>query len=113
MTNLANKPPMGLKQPRAGKDPEYLRKVRGLRCCICDAFGMQQLSPTQAHHCIHGRHGTIKTSDRMAIPLCEGHHQGDFDTSKIALHREPDLWKENYGLDTEWVAQTQDKINAD
>jgi hypothetical protein len=35
----------------------------------------------------------------LAIPLCEGHHQGFFDTSKIAIHKDPNLWRENYGAD--------------
>lgn len=92
------------------KDPKYIAAVRELPCCICDAYGEPQRSPTQAHHCIMGRYGTRKTPDRMAIPLCEGHHQGDFDTSKIALHRERKAWREAYGADTDWVAVTQDKV---
>lgn len=108
--NILNREPLGLKQPTEPKNPAYLRAVRGLPCCICDAFGEPQNSPTQAHHVIHGRHGMQKTADTRAIPLCEGHHQGDRDTSKTALHREPDMWRDAYGLDTEWTAATQDKL---
>jgi len=35
------------------------------------------------------------------IPLCDGHHQGMFDTSKTAVHREPDAFKAKYGTDKE------------
>lgn len=108
--NLMGKPPLGLKEPREAKDPKYLKRVRELPCCICDAFGMPQNSPTAAHHPIHGRGGFLKRPDSTAIPLCEGHHQGDFDTSKIAVHRDPDLWKDHYGPDTDWIKPTQDKL---
>ena len=33
------------------------------------------MSPTTAHHPIHDRYGTTKSSDLEAIPLCDGHHQ--------------------------------------
>lgn len=102
--------PMGQKQPKAPKDPAYLAKVRQLPCCICEAWGMPQNSPTAAHHWIMGRGGNVKTPDRQAIPLCEGHHQGLRDTTKIAVHHEPEAWREAYGLDTDYIAVTQDKI---
>jgi hypothetical protein len=108
--NLARKPPLGIKAPAAEPDPEYLRAVRGLPCCICEAWGMVQTSPTTAHHCIHDRHSTDKAPDRMAIPLCDGHHQGTFDTTKLALHRSPEAWRRMFGADHEWIAPTQDRI---
>lgn len=98
------------KPPRAVKDPAYLAMVRECPCVICDAFGEAQNSPTQAHHWIMGRGGNLKTPDGQAIPLCEGHHQGNFDTSKIAIHREPQAWREKYGRDFDYVAVTQDRI---
>lgn len=52
-----------------------------------------------------------RAPDCMTIPLCEGHHQGDFDTSKIALHREPRAWKEAYGLDTEWLSWVEAQLD--
>ena len=99
MTNLANKPPLGLKEPKDKKSVKFLRWVRQQPCCVCERFGEAQQSATQAHHPIHDRHGTEKRPDTSCIPLCEGHHQGLFDTSKIALHREPKLWRETYGPD--------------
>ena len=66
---------------------------------------MEQLSHTQVHHCIHGRYGTRKAPDSETMPLCEGHHQGLRDTTKIALHREPKLWKATYGNDTDWIRE--------
>lgn len=90
----------------------YLRAVRGLPCVICDAFGMQQLSLTAAHHWIMDRGGNEKTPDGQAIPLCDGHHQGTFDTTKVAIHREPAKWRELYGADHEYIEVTQDKVEA-
>lgn len=111
MTFLAReKGPVGLKEPKAKPDPAYLAAVRELPCVICHAFGEPQLSPTSAHHCIHGRFSQRKAPDRAAIPLCEGHHQGLRDKSKTAVHAEPTKWKRLYGEDTEYIAVTQDRI---
>jgi hypothetical protein len=51
-----------------------------------------------------------KSPDSMTIPLCEGHHQGLRDTTKIALHREPNAWRDAYGLDTDWISWTEERI---
>lgn len=100
------------KTKRSEKDADWLARVAQLPCVICHEFYLPQNSPTQVHHCIHGRHSMGKKSpDRMSIPLCEGHHLGDFDTSKIALHREPSDWKAEYGLDTEWISWTEDHLS--
>ena len=107
--NITNRAPFQ-KAEKVTPAPQYLRAVRSLPCCICEAFGEVQLSATTAHHWIMGRGGNRKTPDQQAIPLCDGHHQGTFDTSKIAVHREPEAWAEAYGLDSEWTAATQDKI---
>jgi len=110
MTRIAPMRPPFQKAGKAQKDPAYLRAVRGLPCCICGGFGFQQTSPTAAHHPICDRHSFEKVPDREAIPLCEGHHQGDFDTSKIAIHRDRALWVDHYGSDREYIAATQDKL---
>ena len=110
--NIANRPPLGLKQPKAKPDPAYLEKVRALPCCICEAHGLPQLSPTEAHHPICERYSRERVPDREAIPLCNGCHSGDFDTSKIAIHRDRALWVETYGSDRDWIAPTQDRING-
>ena len=108
--NISNRGPLGLRSPKPKPDHAYLARVRELPCCICEAFGEQQLSPTTAHHPIHSRFSNRKVPDRMAIPICDGHHQGTFDTSKVALHREPDLWKDLYGEDHQYIAVTQDRL---
>lgn len=104
------KPPLGQKEPKPAKDPKHLARVASLPCCICEAFGEYQLSPTQVHHVFHGRNGSDKTPDREAIPLCEGHHLGQWDTSKLAIHQQKDRWAQFYGEDREWTAPTLDKL---
>lgn len=112
MNDLTNRGPMGLKPEKAPKDPDRLTAVRNLPCCICHEYWMPQFSPTQAHHCIHGRFSAKKAPDNMAIPLCEGHHQGLLDTSKIAIHNRPSEWKRLYGEDTRWISWTEERLNA-
>lgn len=90
-------------KPKQGADPEHLSFVRSLPCCICHEYGLPQLSPTTAHHVIHGRYSTQKVPDCMTIPLCDGHHQGDFDTSKLAIHRGKETWAAEYGPDHHWI----------
>tara|TARA_R110000787_G_scaffold222985_1_gene331432 strand:- start:538 stop:855 length:318 start_codon:yes stop_codon:yes gene_type:complete len=90
------------KTAKPTKNIKWLNYVRGLECVICKTYGLHQVSRTQAHHPIHDRYSFRKRDDCQAIPLCEGHHQGNFDTSKIAIHREPKRWEEEYGLDTSY-----------
>ena len=111
MSNLTQRPAPPIKSSASGADPVHLARIHELPCVICHEWGMPQLSPTQAHHSIHGRYGNRKTPDCMAIPLCEGHHQGNFDTSKIALHREPSRWRREYGPDHEWVSWVEARLN--
>ena len=101
--NISGKQPLGLKVKSQKKDPKYLAWIHEQHCIICEMHGEPQNSPTQAHHCIHGRHSTAKAPDSLCIPLCEGHHQGLFDTTKIAVHREPKKWQTLYGQDTDYV----------
>ena len=94
------------KKPKEKKDGNYLQEVRRQRCCICRKFGEVQRSPTQAHHPIHDRFSGKKRPDKTAIPLCEGHHQGLWDNTKIAIHKEPNLWREKYGEDYSYTQDT-------
>ena len=109
--NLTGRAPYQ-KPAKAAPNPAYLAKVRALPCCICQAFGERQTSATAAHHPIHGRYGARKVPDIMALPLCEGHHQGLFDTTKLAIHRAPSEWRNKYGPDTDWIAPTQDRLGV-
>lgn len=96
------------KPPKPRRDPAHMAKVAAMPCVICHLYGLPQLSQTQVHHVIHGRFGNARSGDDLTIPLCEGHHQGNWDGSKTALHREPARWQELYGKDydlLEWVKE--------
>lgn len=108
--SLSNRGPMGQRRPKPKKDPAYLVKVREMPCVICEAFGEPQLSPTTAHHPIHDRHGQHKRPDDTAIPLCDGHHQGLWDGSKLAVHKAPEAWRDRYGADHEYIDVTRDRL---
>lgn len=88
-----------------GKRPDYLRAVRELPCCICVAWGLNQTTPTHAHHTICGRFGQRKTLDILAVPLCWQHHQGP-----DGIHTRKTWWVNQFGPDTDWIAGTQDKL---
>ena len=107
--NLTGRP-VAPKPPKPTKNPAHIQRVRQLPCCICSEYGEPQLSPTQAHHCIHGRYSQSKASDDKAIPLCEGHHQGLLDTSKVALHQHPTRWKRLYGEDHSWLPWVAERV---
>jgi hypothetical protein len=114
MTNLANKPPLGLKVERGAENPAYLDGVRGMPCWICVEFGMRQNSPTEAHHPKSGRYSQRKEEDEKAIPICHSHHHkmraypGDED--KIGFHNAQRTWEAMYGPDHQWIERTQDAL---
>lgn len=88
----------------SGKDPAHLDRVRRLPCCICGRH------PVDAHHVFCGRFSQRKVPDRMTIPLCDAHHQGLWDTSGIAIHKQKETWVKMYGPDHEYIAPTLDAI---
>ena len=111
MGDLYNRGPLGLRTPKEQPDPAYIARLHDLPCCICEAFGEIQYTPTTAHHVIHGRFSQRKTPDRMAIPLCADHHQHG-GNGKAALHANPAKWKRLYGEDHTYTAGTQDKMGV-
>ena len=96
--------PLKLVPKDTGKDPAYLDAVRRLPCCICGRM------PVEAHHVICGRFSRKKAPDRKAIPLCDGHHQGKWDTTELAIHKNKKAWVEAYGPDTDYITETQDAV---
>lgn len=91
----------------------HMARVRALPCIICREWGLRQTTPTEAHHCIHGRYGTRKAPDTATIPLCAEHHRESADPEKVALHAEPSRWKRLHGPDTEWLAKIHDMLAGD
>jgi hypothetical protein len=106
--------PMGIDPPEYdrpdGKDPDHMGKVAQLPCVVCYHHGLTQQSRTTVHHCIHGRYSGRKVPDRQTIPLCDGHHQGRWDNTKIAIHNGKETWRLAYGIDTDFIAWTLEQI---
>jgi hypothetical protein len=115
MSRISSKGAMGQKADKQPKDPAYLSSVRTLPCVICDKFDMTQNTASEAHHCKSGRYSFAKAPDRMAIPLCHGHHLGmwviDGEEAKVAYHNRQEVWEKLFGPDTDYIEQTQDIID--
>ena len=100
-------------KPPAPKSEAYKtrsKQIHNTPCMICHKYGMEQLSRTAEHHWIMGRFKGTRTPDEEMLPLCEGHHQGLRDTSKIAIHKEPDKWRKEYGRDKDWLEYANELI---
>lgn len=109
---MKTQPKQSRREKRGDVDLDYLRAVRELPCCICVAWGLNQITRTEAHHPICLRHSQDKVPDREAIPLCDGHHEGERDTTKIAIHRDRAEWEGRYGSDRDFIAPTQDAVSG-
>lgn len=108
--------PIREKAQKATPDPAYLSALHSLPCVICEAFGMVQNSPTEAHHWKSGRYSAHKTPDSEAIPLCHSHHNKlrpyPGDEAKIGFHNAQEQWEAEYGPDHEYTAATQDAMEG-
>lgn len=51
----------------------WLKMIRKLECVVCRRCGLQQQTPTEAHHVAEG---SGKRSDFATVPLCSEHHRG-------------------------------------
>jgi hypothetical protein len=91
-------------------DALYREQVLAMPCMFCEMSGLRQCSPTTGHHAWHRRYSNRKRPDQFMLPVCDGHHQGMFDNSKISLEREPAAWKALYGDDIDHVATIQMRI---
>lgn len=102
MTNLTHRP-IYQKGAKPARDPARLARVKQLPCVICKAP-----PPSDAHHCIHDRHGQRKAPDAETIPLCKAHHQDGPD----AIHNGKRTWREKYGPDHSYLKEV-DEILAE
>jgi hypothetical protein len=92
--NLTGRGPLGLKQPKpergTAKARAHMARVKQLPCVICGKAG-----PSDVHHCISDRYGTIRASDFDTIPLCKAHHQD----GPEAIHNGKASWVAKHGPD--------------
>jgi len=80
---------------------KYVGMVKQLPCAVCGAPG-----PSDAHHVIHDRYGSRKSSDFDVVPLCKLHHQDGPD----AIHNGKESWREKYGPDHGLIEQTRKRV---
>lgn len=86
---------------RAARDRAYLDWVRGQPCVVTGMYGVE------AHHVIgHGRCGTVKTSDYLAIPLTREMHRRLHDKGWRA-------WEAEHGSQLEHAARTLERAVAE
>ena len=107
MNNLANLPPLGLKQPSIQKarrkairrlskkraaylaSPErqlgeaHMGRVAHMRCIVCGVYGVE----------VH--HATKPRDDFMVLPLCPPHHRREFGPG--AIHYSPKAFHAAHG----------------
>ncbi len=88
MPDFAGRGPLGIKAPKAKKDPARLAAVARLPCIICGG------RPVEVHHCISGRYSQRKAPDSMTIPLCHFHHLG-----AGGIHQDKAAWQAAHGPD--------------
>ena len=105
MTNLAGRPPLGLKPPpmtaaRAREGKAHMARVAQLGCVICGA------RPVECHHCFHGRYSQRKASDFDVIPLCPRHHR----LGSEAIHADKAAWLDRWGPDHGYLASVADLL---
>jgi hypothetical protein len=122
VSNLAGKPPLGLKQPKPPKWPrkpipkqsarrkahkaqeaalgaaEHMNAVAQMGCFVCGA------RPVEVHHFLHPK------SDFRVAPLCPRHHRREFGPG--AYHYSPGAFREAHGSDDEIIARVAEMIHG-
>tara|TARA_R110000796_G_scaffold186927_1_gene303872 strand:+ start:562 stop:885 length:324 start_codon:yes stop_codon:yes gene_type:complete len=77
------------------KDKERMKVIHSIPCSLCIFLDETQRTVTTAHH-RHGYGAGKKTSDLLAISLCDDHHQKG-PKAFHKLNRIP--WEEEFGTD--------------
>lgn len=99
--NLANRPPAGQKTQKQPRDRAHMARVAELPCVICGKPG-----PSEVHHCICGRYGQRRASDRETIPLCIWCHRFGLE----AIHSDKAGWIARNGNDFEFLPVVADML---
>lgn len=102
---------------------ERSRLVKMLPCIACEIEGVQQPSPTEAHHLnLGGKAGQKRLGDDCQIPLCAWHHRGDPPRNVTAgeaayylgpsLARDSKLFRFTYGSDAQLLETTNYNLRS-
>lgn len=93
-------------KPGRVEDPAHLARVRSLPCIVCQRNGLDQTTPTEAHHIRASVGMGQKAGDHEAVALCASHHR----TGKVSIHLAPDLFKWMYGTERELLEKTLEAL---
>lgn len=100
---------MSTLHPKRRLNPEHLRRVRALPCIACEMAGIQQTTPTEAHHIKRDESGQFyrsqKAHDDETIPLCHTHHWNG--VGSIYTHRG---FEREFGNERDLLAETLETL---
>lgn len=99
-------------KPERREDLAHLRRVRALPCLACEIKGLQQTTPTEAHHIRRMEDGSFygkseKAHDDEAIPLCYEHHWNG--VGSVFTHRG---FEAEFGNERDLLAMTLEKLKG-
>lgn len=91
--------------PHATKEEKaHVARVAEMDCKACIKDGVPP-APTCIHHIRSGYGTAQRASNYEVLPLCEGHHQGLLDATKLAFHQAPRTWQLRYGTEIELLQE--------
>lgn len=88
------------------KDPKRMKAIHNIPCSLCILINEKQTTPTTAHH-KHGYGAGRKTSDMLAISLCDSHHQNG---SKAFHKLNRKKWEEEFNTTQEDLLEITNKL---
>jgi hypothetical protein len=104
MTKDWLKPPIELRN--GYKDKVRLAAIHNLPCSLCFLKGWKQKTRTTAHH-KHGGGLGKKSSDLLAMALCDNCHQ----KGKFAFHKIGRItWEEKFDVDQDMLIEITNKM---
>lgn len=104
MTDLAQRGPMGQKEPKATPNPARLLRIKRMPCVVCNEPG-----PSDAHHLICGRYSQKRASDDDTIPLCKICHQW----GPLSIHENKSAWIARNGPDYAFLLQVNEALQKE
>lgn len=84
-------------RPQTEAEREHSAAIHRMRCWACEVDKDPCPPPSAGHHIKEEYGAGQKASDWEMLPLCEGHHQGNIDRTRLAYHRAPRTWCARYG----------------
>lgn len=84
-------------------DPRHLSRIAKLGCIVC------QDTIASCHHVRHGQGMGQRSDDKLALPLCYRHHQGEEGIHTLGTR----AWERKYGTEFQLLCQVYDLLGGD